>query len=352
MFEGIKYNGKKLEKINIKIIIEIILNKVNSYKNILINDDFNEFILKINSHKQILSKDYIINSINYFLNFKTKNEERKGIEDFFEFHAYKALNDDDIIDKYSSDINAVLEKYKNKLDKKEFNKILVSADKNQFPLVCIRILQLINDNIKCLDVYLDNNKIKNKEDKIFEFINNFMSKAGKEEKNYEIELIKRVDKLVELSVEKLVNLSIKWFNKEQLSIIEKLSTNNEIKLKYIQEYIKYYKENNINEEKEKIHKDGHYYKILIIHIETLCKMDKKKDIIKLLKEDPLYLNNECLKVCLKNNVIDASIYIYMHQQNFTDALNLCKKEITNNIDNLIKIYIDNNINDINKRIIF
>lgn len=182
LFEGIKYNGKNLEKINIKIIIEIILNKVNSYKNILINDDFNEFILKINSHKQILSKDYIINSINYFLNFKTKNEERKGIEDFFEFHAYKALNDDDIIDKYSSDINEVLEKYKNKLDKKEFNKILVSADKNQFPLVCIRILQLINDNIKCLDVYLDNNKIKNKEDKIFEFINNFMSKAGKEEK--------------------------------------------------------------------------------------------------------------------------------------------------------------------------
>lgn len=42
----------------------------------------------------------------------------------------------------------------------------------------------------------------------------------------------------------------------------------------------------------------------------------------------------------------------MHQQNFTDALNLCKKEITNNIDNLIKIYIDNNINDINKKELF
>jgi len=161
-----------------------------------------------------------------------------------------------------------------------------------------------------------------------------------------------VDKLVELSVDKLVNLSVKWFNKEQLTIIEKLSTNNEIKLKYIIEYIQYYKENNINEEKGKINKEDHYYKILITHIETLCKMEKKKDIIKLLKEDPLYLNNECLKVCLKNNVIDAAIYIYMHQQNFTDALNLCKKEITNNIDNLIKIYTDNNMNDINKTELF
>ena len=144
-----------MEKINIKNVIEIILNKVNSYNNILINDDFNQFILTINSHKQILSKDYIINSINYFLNFKTKNGERDGIEDFFGFHQYKTLNDDDKIDIYSSEINAVLEKYKNKLDKKEFNKILVSADKSQFPLVFIKIFQLINDNIKCLDVYLD-----------------------------------------------------------------------------------------------------------------------------------------------------------------------------------------------------
>lgn len=353
LFDGILYKGKNLEKIDIKIVIETILNKVNSFNNILISDDFNEFILKINSGKQILSKDYIINSVNYFLNFKEKNGEREGAEDFFGFHQYKVLNDEEKIEKYSSDINAVLERYKNKLDKKELNKILVIADKNQFPLVCIQILKLINDNIKCLDVYLDNNKIKNKEFKVFEFINNFMSKSGKDEKkNYEIEVIKRVDKLAELSVDKLVNMSIKWFNKDQLTIIEKLSTNNEIKLKYITEYIKYYKENNINEDKDKINQEDHYYKILINHIETLCKMEKKKDILKLLKEDQLYLNNECLKICLKNNVFDAAIYIYMHQQNFTDALNLCKKEITNSIDNLIKIYTENNLNDINKQELF
>jgi hypothetical protein len=180
-----------------------------------------------------------------------------------------------------------------------------------------------------------------------------MSKAKKDErKNYETEMIKRVDKLAELSVEKLVNLSFKWFNKEQLTIIEKLSTNNEIKLNYIKEYIKYYKENNINEEKVKNNKEDQYYKILIAHIEALCKMEKKKDILKLLKEEPLYLNNECLKVCLKNNIFDAAIYIYMHQQNFTDALNLCKKEITNNIDNIIKIFTDNNKNDIIKKELF
>ena len=177
-----------------------------------------------------------------------------------------------------------------------------------------------------------------------------MSKAGKNErKNYETEMIKRVDKLAELSVEKLVNLSTKWFNKEQLNIIEKLSINNEIKLKYIIEYIKYYKENNLNEEKERNNKEDQYYKILIAHIEALCKMEKKKVILKVLKEEPLYLSNECLKVCLKNNIFDAAIYIYMHQQNFTDALNLCKKEITNNIDNLIKIYADKDNNNINKK---
>ena len=55
-----------------------------------------------------------------------------------------------------------------------------------------------------------------------------------------------------------------------------------------------------------------------------------------------YLNNDILKVCLNNNVFDSAIYIYLYQENFSEALNLCKKEITNNIDNLIKIYIEKN----------
>ena len=71
-------------------------------------------------------------------------------------------------------------------------------------------------------------------------------------------------------------------------------------------------------------------------------MEKKKSILNCLKGNINYLNDDILKVCLKNNVFDAAIYIYLFQENFTEALNLCKKEISNNIDSLIQIYIDKN----------
>ena len=343
IFDGIIYNGKNLEKMDIEIIIEILYKKINSIKNILINDDFEEFILKISSTKQILPSNYIINSINYFINFKTKNEERLKTEDYFGYHC-KELDINEKIEKYSNDINIVLDNYKIKLEKKQLNNILILADKNEFPLVCIKILQLLNDNIKSLDVYLDNNKIKNKQDKIFRFIDEFMEKSSEEEENkYKKELITRIGKLAELSIDRLINMSLKWLNEEQLTVIEKLSSNNEIKLKYIKEYLNYYKENNINEEKDKIYlKESDYYKILIIHIETLSKTGQKKDIINLLKEEPAYLNDDCLKVCLRNNILDAALYIYIHQENFAEALSLCKKEITSNIDKLIKFYTEEN----------
>ena len=79
--------------------------------------------------------------------------------------------------------------------------------------------------------------------------------------------------------DKLLEMNLKWLNEEQLLVLEKLSLKNEIKLKYIEQFINYYNENNISEEKEKNNiKDNDYYKILIIHIETLCKMEKKKSI--------------------------------------------------------------------------
>ena len=345
LFQGINYNDNNLKKIDIKIIIiDIIQNKINLNKNTLIDDDYNEFILQINSNKQILSTNHIINSINYFINFKNKNanRDRAKSEEYFGYHS-NILDVNEQIDKYSEIINKVLENYKNKIDKKELNKILINADKNKFPLVCIKILQLLNDNIKCLDVYLDNNNnIKNREEKIFEFLNNFMSKADKEQrKNYKKEILKRMDKLAEISINKLFDLNLRWFNGEQLEILEKLSFKNDIKLKYIELSINFYNANNLNEEKDKIFmKEKDFYKLLIIHIETLCKMKMKNNIINLLKNDLSYLNDDCLKVCLKNNVFDAAIYIYMYQEKFIEALNLCKKEISNNIDNLKKIYIN------------
>ena len=338
LYESIIIKENNIKDFDVKNIIEIISNKINDKKNILIDDDFNEFILEINSSRQILSINYIIRSINYFINFNNKKNERDNTEDYFGYHSIIS-DDNKKIEFYSNLINKVLEIFKNKIDKKELNKLLLSADKNKLPLVCIKILQILNENIKCLDVYLDkNNKIINKEEKIFNFINEFMAKSKKESEIYKKGIIERGRDLAELSIEKFLEINLKWLNNEQLLVLEKLGENNDIKLKYIEQYINYYNEKKMNEENHKIESD--YKKFIIIYIETLCKMQKKKNILHFIKLDSSYLNNEVLKVCLINNVFNAAIYIYIHQENFTEALNLCKKEITNNIESLLKLQLD------------
>ena len=346
LLEGIIYKEKNIDKIDIQIIIEIVLNKVSSINKVLINDDFNEFILKINSMKKLLDIKYIINSINYFINYKNISEkrEKEKEEDYFEYH-YQTLDDNSYIEKYSLDINKVLDNYKNKIDKKEFNKILILADKNKFPLICIKILQILKENIKCLDLYLNkNNHIKNKEDKIFEFINSFMNDCRDDQKKiYKKELLERVKELAEISIDKLLDMNLKWMNTEHLLVLEKLNEQRDLKLKYIEEFINFYEENNLNEVKEKINiSEKDYKKIINIYIETLCKLKKEKNILNLLKEKSAYINDDCLKICLANNVFDAAIYIYIKQENFIEALNLCKKEISNNINKLLKIYLNKN----------
>ena len=86
--------------------------------------------------------------------------------------------------------------------------------------------------------------------------------------------------------------------------------------------------------------ESDYKKFIINYVETLWKIEKKKNILNFIKLDSSYLNNDILKICLKNNIFDAAIYIYIHQEYFTEALNLCKKEITNNIESLFKIQIE------------
>ena len=279
--------------------------------------------------KQILDIKYIINSINYFINYKNIKEkrEKEKEEEYFEYY-YKTLDDNSYIEKYSLDNNKILDNYKNKIDKKEFNKILILADKNKFPLVCIKILQILKENIKCLDLYLNkNNHIKNKEDIIFEFINSFMNDCRDDQKKiYKKELLERVKELAEISIDKLLNMNLKWMNTEHLLVLDKLNEQRDLKLKYIEEFINFYEENNLNEVKGKINiNEKDYKKILNIYIETLCKLKKEKNILNLLKEKSEYINDDCLKICLANNVFDAAIYIYIKQEQYLNALDLCKE---------------------------
>ena len=326
LYEECTFDSNYLEKFDIKNIIQIILNKVNSIKNILIEDDLNEFILKINTREQISPIDCIINSIKYILNFKDSQSIRENAFDYFEYHTI--ILDYEKIELYSLLINSVIDICKEKIGKDTLKKILLIAEKNDFPLVVIKIYEILKENIKCIDIFLSNNTLKDKENKLFIFIDDFMSKSDNSElKRYKNELLNRIDKLADIDIEKLLNISLKWMNNEQLKIIDKIAMKDGKKLNYIEKYLNFYNNNDtsfLNEEKSKKLIDKDYNKILITYIDILCRLNKKEDIIHLIKEEEQYLN----------------------------ALDLCKEEINKILDKLIQIFLDkdskNRIDILNK----
>ena len=273
LYNEMIFDKNALENFDIKNINQIIFNKVKSMKNILIEDDLNEFILKINSSQQILSIEYIINSIKYILNFKEFQSKREDIYDYFEYHT-QVLNDEKI-ELYSLLINSVIEKCKDNIGKDILKQILILAEKNDFPLVVIKIYEILNENIKCLDIFLTNDKVRDKEEKLFIFIDDFMSKSVNSElKKYRNELINRIDKLADIDIDKLLNISVKWLNNDQLAIIDKISIKDGKKLKYIEKYLNYYNSDStfLNEEESKKANEKNYNKILITYIDILCRL--------------------------------------------------------------------------------
>ena len=341
--DEITYDKNDLQNFDIKNINKILFNKVKSMKNVLIEDDLNEFILKINSSQQILSIEYIINSIKYILNFKDFQTKREELYDYFEYHVN--ILSDEKIELFSLLINSVIETCKDKIGKDVLKQILILAEKNIFPLVVIKIYQILNENIKCLDIFLTNDKVPDKEEKLFIFINDFMSKSVNSElQKYKKELINRIDKLVDVNIEKSLSFSLKWLKNDQLQIIDKIPIKDGKKLKYIEKYLNYYNDdsNFIKEESDKKENDKNYNKILITYIDILCRLNRKEDIIKLIKKDPSYINNDCLKICLKNNISEAAIYIYIKQEQYIKALKLCKDEINKLLNQLIQSYLNEN----------
>ena len=332
-----------IDNFDIKQINENIINKVMSMKNILIEDDLNEYILKINSKEQILSIEHIINSIKYILNFKDFRSKREDLDDYFGYHN-KSL-DDEKIEYYSNIINSVLENNKENIKIENLKQILYTAEKNEFPLVAIKIYEILNENIKCLDIFLTNDKVYDKEQEMFLFIDKFMSKSIKSEiQNYRKELINRIDKLVNINVDKSLNISLKWLNDEQLKIIDKIPVKDGKKLEYIDKYMKYYYNNSSSSDSEenKVIKDKNFDKILITQIDILAKLNKIDDIIKLVKKDSSYINEECLKICLKYNITEAVIFIYLKQEKYIKALNLCMSELSKILDNIFELFSDKN----------
>ena len=338
IFNIIKKTDENKSENSINEIFNKIKNIItNNKENIYFQDDYNLFILKSNSTKPILDKKIIIESTLYLLNFQKNNSLRENQTDNFGYHWKSSEKDKKIIQKISNEIIKTLSNYENKLDKKDLENILNAAAQNNNFTICIYILKLRKEYIRCLEIYINEKQIENRIPNTFKLINDLL-KNNKEEnrKKYKEEILKKVDDLAELSPDNLIKMTFDWFNDNHLTILNKLKKP-EIKLLYIETLLK----NNNNEDI--------ISEILPIHIEVLCKLNKKEQILPIFQENGSYINDKCLKICLENEVLDAAVFIYMNQDNSIEALQLCLKSIRKNFNEIIALNRNNkDINSINK----
>ena len=354
LFQDISLKGNPLTKSEILSFVEIIIDKALSFNKIYIKDDLYQFIFKLSTIIDSIDKEQILNACNHILNYKNNIEliKQNSEEDPFGAHSEDNRGPDYLKQKSKEVIHMIdiyNKKYNNNNKEDENLKILLNNCKDAvFIEVKLFLLQLLGKNIECFDTYLSDEKIDKKVEKTFHFINNLLNEykeEGKKDKieQFKQEIIKRIQKIAELSSESLIEIVTDWFDNNHFLILEKLENNDNLKLIYVETLLNKYK-NHTNYIEEHNNKDS-YIKLLNIHIDLLCKLKQYNKILPCLKENNSYPIEECLKKCLDHKVTDASIFLYQSMGNEQASLNLAINELKDIFDKIIECLKNNNMNE-------
>ena len=354
LFQDISLKGNPLTKSEILSFVEIIIDKALSFNKIYIKDDLYQFIFKLSTIIDSIDKEQILNACNHILNYKNNIEliKQNSEEDPFGAHSEDNRGPDYLKQKSKEVIHMIdiyNKKYNNNNKEDENLKLLLNNCKDAvFIEVKLFLLQLLGKNIECFDTYLSDEKIDKKVEKTFHFINNLLNEykeEGKKDKieQFKQEIIKRIQKIAELSSESLIEIVTDWFDNNHFLILEKLENNDNLKLIYVETLLNKYK-NHTNYIEEHNNKDS-YIKLLNIHIDLLCKLKQYNKILPCLKENNSYPIEECLKKCLDHKVTDASIFLYQSMGNEQASLNLAINELKDIFDKIIECLKNNSMNE-------
>ena len=343
LFEGILLKEKQIEKPNINIYIEILMDKSKSFKKIFINDDMYEFIIKTGINLPTLDKNIIIESITYLLQFESRQTESDKEKDEFGFHKnYLKINDK--IENYSHEINHILEVYSTQLSNEELKSLLQICN-NTFIKVKIYLLKLLNENSKCLDLYLNEYNLSDKIKVTFNFIEEILNSGNSNSVlQFKEIIVDRIYQLGELSSEKLIEIINKWYENDHLLVLDKLNDKPELQLNYIEKVLEKYKEDEISNKENEIEQ---YTNLLIDHISLLCKLKKINEILPNLKKRASYPPQECLEKCLEVNAVDASVFLYLSMGETNNALKYVIGLLKKNFSQIIESLKKNNLNEFN-----
>ena len=288
----------------------------------------------LNSHKSI-SKDYnllkesdIFGTHSRIINLET--------EFLKQFNKYIISSIETLKNNYS-DFSIFKSRY--------INNLINLVEESPFILIKIYIYNLNDDYNKCVDLFLESNSLAFEDKiKVFNYINNKLEELKnnpyyygsnsnpdinyfKEFKNY---IATKIEKLATISIEELEKLILTWFNKEQISIINKLDIIPEIQLQYLHFFTKEIINNHNNENGNNNEKEisSEIKDIFLLYFKLLIKMNKSKYLISALKDSiNFYPLEQRLELTLKNGLNETSIFIYETLGKYNESLSIAIHEI-------------------------
>ena len=333
-FEGIIYHNEQINNTNIYLFLNIIIEIAQSINKSFVQYDLYYFIIQISSKMGKLENEIILKAAKFFINIESKIDELNKEKDNFGFRN-KNFSNEEII-KLSKEINEMINHSNLILKENDYRDLLQTTEKTSFILVKINLLKLLNEDLKCLNVFLTEYTFEDKIKKTFDFIDETFRKYKnhKQEKfeEFKNECMKQLNVLCELSSLDLYQLIINWFENNQSLVLEKLSTNKLNQLNYLEKVLASYKEDYLPIEDKEIEV---YQNLLILHIDLLCECNKTNEILPNLKKRSLY-PSECLDKFIKYEVHDACIYFYILQNNLEDALKLSNNLLIEGIQKIKK----------------
>ena len=237
------------------------------------------------------------------------------------------------------DINILIGKDDRKIDI-NLRKILNYINDDYFDEVKLFIYQRLDDYENVIQIFIkENSKIENNEARFFTWVNLTLTKFKNDENSFnhfESILLEKSNliKIVKLSPEKLHLLILDFFKDKKREVVDKLYSEPDIQLKYV-EYLVNYIKKTLNENEDILIDPEYDSYILGLHIELLCKEGRKKEVYQNLQNLKHYPSQKCLEICTNYKVIDASIYLNLIIGSVNDALKLSLNSLEENYNNII-----------------
>ena len=242
----------------------------------------------------------------------------------------------------------------NKFTINDYKIMLSQCIDTPFDIVLLFLYKKTNDYHQNLLLYLrDDAIIPQRKDNLFSWINmTLMSLKDKDISEFnklKTDICNYVCAIGSISVDRLAALVNSWFSDQKNIILMNLDKEPTIQLAYVELLLKdinkdlQENENNIEDERDVIEY------ILKLHIKLLCKENRKHEVLRNLKKNPLYPLEECLKIVKEHQVLDAMIYLHQQMGASKEALDLSMESLSE-IFQKIKINLSKPTNEFSDNI--